>query len=324
MNELTNILQFIAIIFIAYILYLIYKYIKAIIKLNRIKSYSLNISNKDNQSSIIKLLFKLTNILEKLKIFNKSGHTYDQYIDNNSKLNKGLDYISIKLLTGILLIIIYLFTSFLYKSNISVLIIIVNFILGYILPDFYCLYLSSINKEITNRDLINTFLIINSSYASGLSTEQVLLETSNRTTGNIKKEINHVLNDLKMGMSLHQAFKKMYDRTNNETIHEISNLLSSTSKNSISPYEIFKLYEKKLIETEKFNNKNKKIKLTNKLALLLFLFFPLIFIIYVMFIRIDISMLFLHPAGLFVFLIIIIAYIYYSLLIYKIAKGGTK
>lgn len=325
MNELKNVLQFIVIISLCYIIYISYKYIKSIHRKNRLTEYSININNnKESDSLIFNLLFKTTSFIESLVIFNNLGRTYDCYIDKESRLKKGLDYISIKILTGTLLSIIYIAIIFLYKQEIDVTILLINFILGYVLPDFYCIYLSNKNRRITNHNILSTIIIMNNSYSIGRSTEQAIKDVIDRSEGIIKKEFIHIMNDIKLGMSTEEAFKKSARRTNNKTILEISNLLYSINKSGISPIEVFKKIEDKLLQQEKYNNEIKLLKRTNQITYIVFSLIPLLFIIYIMFIQLDLAILILNPVGKYIILILSLLYLLYCFIIWKIAKGESK
>ncbi len=322
MNELKIFLQFVAIIFIIYLIYLFVKYIISVKKRARLADFSININEDDTEESLtFKLLFKVSALLESLVIFNGISRTYDEYIDENSRLKKGIDYISIKILSGLFLIIIYFLLIFLYKNEISVTLILVNFILGYIIPDFYCLYISNKNNRLTNHTLLNAIIIMSNSYKAGRSTEQAISDVISRSETKVKKEFSRALNDIKLGMSPADSFRRMAKRTRNKTILTISHYLSCLKYSTIPTSAIFNMIEQKIITQEKENDEIKHLSSTNALAAFIFTILPLIFILYTMFIQIDISMLFLSDYGLFVFLIIMISYILYCFIIYRVGKG---
>ncbi len=321
MNELTIVLQFIAFLFIFYVLLLGVKFCSSLNKRKRIRDFAISIDKfSTNDSIVFKIVFKFSDLLESFVIFNNIGRVYDEYIDKDSRLKKGINYISIKILIGLLLSIMYIVLMLLNKQVIDIIVLMVVFILGYVIPDFYCMYISKKNKRITNGEILNAIIIMSNSYKVGRSTEQAIGDVVKRSDGKLKEEFSKVLSDIKIGMSSYEAFRRMYERTWNKTIKEVGNLLYSISKSGVSSSLVFDEMEKKLVRKDKFEEKVRRIYETNLMAFIIFTFLPLIFLIYVMFFKLDLQKIIASTVGGIIIVILFILYLLYSFLIWKITK----
>jgi Flp pilus assembly protein TadB len=321
MDKYTLALQILAWLFIGYLVYLVIRYIKSLSRLNRLSYYSLNLENKKDKGLINNIIFKMSRILESLVIFNSLARTYDKYIYTDSKLRKGIDYISIKILLGIGLIFINLLINSLYKIEFSTLLILISFILGFIIPDFYCLFNKSKRVNILNKNLLSAIIIMNNSYKANESTEQAIKSEIDRTEGAVSVEFMKVLNDIKLGIDISEAFGRMYERTNLPVIKYISSVLGLVNKSGIDIIDAFSSIEKKLLEIEKFNNELIVLRDTNRLSVLLFSILPLVFLVTVIAYNTEYIKLLMNVNGIFIILIMFISYMLYLFIIKRIIRG---
>ncbi len=317
--------QILAILCLCYLGYLFIKLIVAQIKKNRLLEFSLDIDNTDKQKSLIfKIIYNFSSFLDSLVIFNMFAKTYDKYIYDDSRLKKGMNYIAIKVLLGLTLILLYLFMMVLYRDTFSSLILILCFIIGFIIPDFYCLLIKRKRNNILNKNILGAIIIMSNSYKANGSTEQAILDVINRTDNEVSYEFKKVLNDINIGIDVSEAFYRMYLRCNNLSIKYISNVLKLVNKSEVSLIDAFNVIENKLIEKEKFNNEVKMLKTGNKVALLLFAFLPFIFIISIIIYNESYMNLFIGYLGTILLAIILIMYLFYLLVIHRIYRGGNN
>lgn len=323
MNKYELVLQIFAIVFLLFILYLLFRFIIASIRAKRLTDFSLRGSKESSEKSIIfRIIYSFSDFLKSLVIFNQYGKTYDKYIYEESRLRKGIDYISIKILLGISFVFSYLFISFLYRDSISSLLILLVFIIGFLLPDFYCLFIRRKKVKILNKNMLSAIIIMNNSFKANSSTEKAINDVISRTDGLLSIEFKKVLNDLKIGMNVSEAFLRMYRRVRISSILYISRVLSLVNKCGISIVEAFDLIESKLINEEKFNNQINVLNSTNKISLLIFSILPVIFILCIIFYNKEYIMLFTTYLGTFVLAIILILYVFYLMLLRMIFRGG--
>lgn len=323
MNKYELVLQIFAIVFLLFIVYLLFRFVVASIRSKRLTDFSLRGSKESSEKSIIfRIIYSFSDFLKSLVIFNQYGKTYDKYIYEESRLRKGIDYISIKILLGISFVFSYLLISFLYRDTISSLLILLVFVIGFLLPDFYCLFIRRKKVKILNKNMLSAIIIMNNSFKANSSTEKAINDVISRTDGLLSIEFKKVLNDLKIGMNVSEAFLRMYRRVRISSILYISRVLSLVNKSGISIVEAFDLIESKLINEEKFNNQINVLNSTNKISLLIFSILPVIFILCIIFYNKEYIMLFTTYLGTFVLAIILILYVFYLMLLRMIFRGG--
>lgn len=326
MEKYSTVLQILAILIIFIFLYFLYRFYLTIKRKNRLKNFSINISNDKRVSTniLFQIVYLTSTVLESMVIFNTLASNYDRYTYQDQDIRKGMDYISIKILTGILLIFLYLFVVFLYRQNIELIIVCISFILGFIIPDFYCLYLESKNKRLVNKDMLKSIIIMNNSYKANRSTEQALNEVVSRVEGPIKIEFTKVLNDVRLGLSISESFKRMYERTNIKIVLEISHILKLMNQSGTNIIEIFDSLEARLLEEEKLETDLQIIDNTNILSFAVFLTLPVLFIFYLISMNDSYLKLIVSNRGVFVILTIAIMYILYIFVLWNIVKGVKK
>ena len=321
MNKYSMALQILAWLFIGYLVYLVIRYLKTLLRLNRLSYYSLNLENKKDKGLINNIIFKMSRVLESLVIFNGLARTYDKYIYTDSKLRKGIDYVSIKILLGLLFIFINILINSLYRIEFNALLVIISFVLGFIIPDFYCLINKNKRVNILNKNLLSAIIIMNNSYKANESTEQAIKSVCERTEGAVAVEFMKVLNDIKLGIDISEAFYRMYERTNLSAVKYMSQVLGLVNRSGIDIIDAFSNIEKKLLEIEKFNNELIVLRDTNRLSVLIFSILPLVFLVTVVAYNTDYIKLLMSVNGIFIILIMFISYMLYLFIIKRIIRG---
>lgn len=322
MDKYQLVLQIFAILFICYLVYLLIKFVIASCKMKRLASYSLDIKvDKVECNFIFKIIFKFSDFLKALVIFNELGRSYNKYIYGDGRLRKGIDYVAVKILIGLFLTLLYVFVACLLRDNINPWLIGTTFVLGFIIPDFYCMIAKTTKVKILNKNLLSAIIIMNNSYKANGSTDKAIMDVIKRTDGIISLEFKKVLSDINLGIDTCDAFYRMYVRTGLESVLYVSRVLKVASKSSINLALAFSEIEKKLIETEKINNEVESIIQVNKFALVVFALLPLIFVVsFVLFNPLYVDVL-TSNVGKFVFAIILILYLFYLVVIHHTFKG---
>lgn len=325
MDKYKLVLQIFAILFICYLGYLLIKLINALRKKNRLTDFSLNINNENDEKSIIfQFIYKFSYFLKSLVIFNSYAKTYDKYIYDDSRLKKGMDYISLKVILGICLIILYLFMTILYNDVFYSWMLLVCFVIGFIIPDFYCLIIRKKRNKILNRNILGAVIIMNNSFKANESTEQAIMSVIDRVDGKVAFEFKRVLNDINMGISINEAFLRMYKRVGSSSLLYISRVLELVNKSGISVVDAFYVIEKQLIEDEKINNEILLINKTNRFSLLVFMLLPLIFISSLILYSKAYIEVFTGYIGSVILSIILIMYLFYLIIIHHIYRGDNN
>ena len=113
----------------------------------------------------------------------------------------------------------------------------------------------------------------------------------------------------------------MYDRTNIKVVLTISQNLSLLGKSSSNLVDVFDNLESDLLEDEKQETEISVIKGTNNLAFIIYIILPVIFFFYLLSSNESYLNLILDERGILVMLTILILYIFYILILWKVVKG---
>ena len=315
-------LQILSITTIFVILYIIFRIIISNKKKRRIDPFALHLNHRDDslEKEAINFISFISKLLTKLVIFNNVAKTYDKYIYEDSKRFKtGMDYISLKIVLGILFIIIYLLSSYLYIIEPTTIVIISTFIMGFLIPDFYCLLKQKQNNKKVNNNILSSLIIINNNLKKTKNIEYSINEVIKTLDGPIKKEYTILAYDIKIGMEYYEAFNRMYKRTKIKEIKTISRIFLIEKNIDLIIEELNEL-EIKLTKKEITKDKIRIINNINKLILVLAYIIPIITIIVL---NIYNQKYLIEKYGILIIYIEIFIYIDYALIL-KLIKGGTK
>ncbi len=322
MKDFEIVLFMIAILAICFILYLFYKLFVYLGRKERLNDFGIDIDSTDIDVSFrYKFLYKVSNLLESLVIFNGIARVYDKYASSDGRLRKGMDFIAIKLLIGIIFVLLYVFMMLIGLNDINPYIAIICFILGYVIVDFYCYFKQHNYKKIVMKDLIRAIIIMRNSYKANRNIDEMMDDLVSRTNGRIKDEFMKVRGDIKVGLSISEAFKRMYERTNVPVILDISNMLALTNKTSINMISVLETMEKNVIEYEKLDDEVNLYRSINKLAYVIFLLLPFVFMIFIIVSNQNYLEIIGSSVGNAIILTLTIIYVLYILIINKIVKG---
>ena len=322
MKDFEIVLFMIAILAICFILYLFYKLFVYLGRKERLNDFGIDIDSTDIDISFrYKFLYKVSNLLESLVIFNGIARVYDKYASSDGRLRKGMDFIAIKLLIGIIFVLLYVFMMLIGLNDINPYIAIICFILGYVIVDFYCYFKQHSYKRIVMKDLIRAIIIMRNSYKANRNIDEMMDDLVSRTNGRIKDEFMKVRGDIKVGLSISEAFKRMYERTSVPVILDISNMLALTNKTSINMISVLETMEKNVIEYEKLDDEVNLYRSINKLAYVIFLLLPFVFMIFIIVSNQNYLEIIGSSVGNAIILTLTIIYVLYILIINKIVKG---
>lgn len=314
-NSIILICSIIIILFIVLVLlYMCSKYKKV----RRVLDFSLE--DRNGSTFFEKILFEFSDFLESLVIFNGVSRTYDQFIFDDSRLRKGMDYIAIKVILAILCTLFYYFIALFYIGKIYITLVVAAFALGLVIVDFYCLYRYYQKTYISHEDYMKLVIMINNGFKASKSVESILEECIRNTSGSLRKQVRTLLRDYRMGLSLQKSFERMYYRVSDRSILFISNCLKLYDE-GVSYSVIFPYVEKELVKYEKITRKINDIKEFNLMLSIFFVFIPIVFIVYVLFSKNSYVDGILSNYGFAILLIEMIIYLLYLLFVRVMLKG---
>ncbi len=315
-------LQILSIVTIIVLLYIIFRIIIANKKKRRIDPFSLHLNHRDDslEKEAITFINRVSKFLTKLVIFNNIAKTYDKYIYEDSKRFKtGMDYISLKIVLGIIFIIAYLLNSYLYRIEPKTILIISTFIMGFLIPDFYCILKQNRNRKRVNDNILSAIIILNNSLKNNKKIETSIEDIINTLDGPIKKEFQTVLFDIRIGLNYQEAFQRMYKRTKIKEINTISRIFK-IENNTNQIIKLLNELESRMTTQEHTRFKISRINTFNKIINFICYLIPLITIILL---NINNKKALINKYGALVITIEIFIYIDY-LLVIRLILGGSK
>ena len=304
------------ILFIVFIIWLIF-IIHDIKLANRFKNHIVKTPHNESISLIDKLFTWYDNRKKEIS---------DAIISVNrgKKIDKKKDEVDISnlidsILIGILFYILYLALSIFYIKNITIISSIIAFLFGFTLPGIIYLVKQTIRKKDMEKKIIRVIILINTNLSAGKSIKEALIDTKNKIDGELKQELELVINDLNSGLSLNIAFNRMQKRCNIEELTYLTTTLSIISKTGGNTKEVFN-YLEDLFQTRKSLNQELDASIASaKLVYYILSIIPLVifigmFIIYDNYINIYLS----SPIGNIIGGVEILLYLVYVIVIRKI------
>lgn len=320
MDKLTLVLQVCAILVVFYVIYLTYKYFLSLAKKQRLADFSLEIKESNGGNLIYILIKRISKFLKRIKPLKNYAKKFDEYAVLSVHFRDGYDFLSTKLLVGLAFSLLYVFVSALYRVPMMIIVIIVLFILGYVIPDFYCIYLKSNNIRMLDKNLLSAIIVMNNDFRASRSVEQAIKDVIDRTENPVSSEFKRVLADTKVGLSYGEAFKRLYIRTGSSIVEKMSYSFFLYQECGTDLIEIFESLEKELIENEKLSNEIGFINGTNRLFRAVFTILPVVFIVSLLIMNNNINKLLDDYKGIILIVVLLILFLLYLLGIKHIVR----
>ncbi|MBQ8659669.1 MAG: type II secretion system F family protein [Bacilli bacterium] len=325
MEKYEFVLHTAALLLILFVLYLVYKYIMGYLKFRRLHEFSINSKNDKSYevSFVYDVIFKFSKFLKSLVIFNGVADSYNVYLNQDSKFKSGMDYISIKIILGILFDILYVFSCSLHYGVISVFSMFVLFLLGFFSIDVAFYFKYNKNMNIMSDDILKSIIIMNNSFKANRNVEQALNDVVSRVDGPIRYEFKKIVYDLKLGFTIGEAFKRMYLRTRLDVVLEISYILSLANKSGNNVVAIFEDCEKRLLDDESVKNKIKSFRKVNMLYYVIFMLMPIFVTVFIFANNIRFLNMFQGEYGILIFVIFVFMYTSYLIILRNVARRNV-
>lgn len=292
---------------------------KNIKRINRFSLTSLN--NEDPtffdklEAFFQKLIMKISTKLSKINIFQRYAKHYEKY-DNN-----GYKYIILKFFLALIFILLNFLCISIYNFKQNVISYLISFMVGFELLDLV-LKLKYYKKEKkAKQDLIEAIIIMNNALKSHLSINQAINIVINELNDPIKEEFKKISIDLSYGISIDEAFKRFYERTNIEEIKYIVVALKVMDPAKKNYIKIIDLIEKKFLYQKKIKNLSYCKTISSVLIFRISLLIPFLIPTIILIINKKyFQLLYTTYIGIIILIIIILLYILYIFLIRKILR----
>lgn len=314
MNNLVWLFRFLIVALLFVFVYLFNMFFLSIWKSKRLEDFALDLNDYDDtvESFWLKIVFKISSFLESLVVFNSVGRLYDKYVYYGSgRLKKGMDYISIKLLLGLGFDLLYVVGTIIYGDTILALSLIVCFVIGFIIPDFYCTIKYKEDRYYLNEEMYDAVVIMNNSFKANKSFLQAICDVIDSTSGVLRREFENVLLDIKIGFDISEAFMRMGEKTGSKVACRIGNLLKLNTKANINVINIFDDFEKDLINEKMNKSSISNLKIVNSFIYGIVLLIPIFVFFITLFSNKSYMNLILGEYGFVVLIVQLVIYVYY-------------
>lgn len=323
MESYNGILQIIAIIIIVLIIFSFFRLLVSIARSRRIEDFAITGkgSSLSFEQRLYSMVYKLSDFIGELVVFNSVANAYEKYVAmNDNKFRKGMDFIALKTLFGACLTLMYILWAVLYKLDVYSLTILISFVVGSIIPDIY--YMLRYHKNNTDivDDLLRAVIIINNCFRANRSVEQAINDVIDRLNGPLRKEFIKVKNDMKLGIDLGTAFRRMYDRTKIKTIYDIANKMALIGEQGVNAVKVFENIERDILEEEKIRNDVKSLCKFNSMLYYFLLALPISILGWLLFVNKDISALVFSDAAFIYAIFFAVIYVSYAIVMRRLVK----
>lgn len=321
--------QIVIILIVLFVIYTIIKNLKSYEYEKKFSDFSL-LSNKDTEISFFDRLHinfwtivrKISNALKHSVVIKNHSKKYDDdVIYNNKNIKDGLDYISIKILIGLSLSVLYLITVFLQYSKFDFMKILIVFIIGYLLPNTVITYSRHKRKERIEEDLLKAIIIMNNSFKSGRNIMQAIETVKTELDGPIAREFEKISLDISYGLSLDTVFNRFYNRVKTEDAKYIASSLTLLNKTGGNIVKVFSMIEQSFFDKKKLKNELSSLTASSVFVFRVLISFPPLFVIVISILNSGyFKVLYTTIFGGFILIIILALYILYILVIRKALK----
>ena len=304
-------------------------YNKSIKLEKRISRFSIN-PIKDTTISLFDGIFinirnvikKINNILNKSEFMKKYSKRYSRYIKVNNTINRGnMDFISIKILSSILAIIVAIFAKTIQFKVFKTYEIYIPMVFGFFLPDFIYYYKYKTYRKKLENDMLQAIIIMNNAFKSGRSITQAITLVSNELEGPMAEEFKKMYLELSFGLGIDIVFKRLYERIQIEEIAYLTASLTILNLTGGNIVEVFESIEKSLFNKKKLKLELKSLTSGSRMIVNVLTIVPIAFILLIWIINPTFFMpLLTSKLGFILIGTIIIYYVLYIIVVRKMLR----
>ena len=267
-----------------------------------------------------KLIHRLSKRLKKSVFLTNYSKRYDKHIRYENRFNfTGMDYVSIKLLVGILLILLNIVTSMFQLVSVSVMSLLLSFIIGFFLPDIF-LEIEYERKRV-EEDLLKAIIIMNNSFKSGRNIMQAVEIVKEELEGPISDEFKKIYLDMTYGLSIEVVFDRFYNRVKLDDAKYITSSLSLLNKTGGNIVRVFGTIEKNFFNKKKLKQEMQSLTSASIFVFRILCILPFLFILVIYLLNPSyFTPMFTTVMGRILLLFITLFYILYILVIKKVLE----
>lgn len=295
----------------------------------RIEDFSIS-KNNINENSIydklyiffVKLLKRISKYTQKSYFLNNYAKKLDKYLIYNKNKNiTSNDYISLKIVYMLFVLILYFITCIIRNININFFVSLLICILSFFIIDVI-IYIVYKNKRNTiESGLLQAVVIMNSAFKSSKNIYQAINIVRTSLPSPIKEEFDIIAKDLNYGLDLTTVFSRFYDRVKVDEIKYITSSLSLLNKTGGNIVSVFNMIEKHFYDKLKIKNELASLTSSSKMLYRILTFIPFVFVIVIVILNPTyFNPLITTKIGLVLDIIMLLMYGLYIIIIKKVLK----
>lgn len=268
----------------------------------------------------LKIRSALSKELKKIKIFDTYSLKYEKYTDKTKIIpEEAMDYISLKILSGLTLLIVAVISDVLRYQIISILQVLLSFLIGFFIPDIFLIAKKKISEVTIKNDILKAVIIMNNSFKSGRSTMQAIKIVSEELDGPISNEFKKMYIDLTFGLSLEDVFARFSKRVNIEEVKYITTSLTILNKTGGNIVKVFSSIERSFFNSRKMDEELKSLTASAKAIHIILVCIPVVLYLVIFILNPSyFTPMFKTPLGILIMIVIIVIYIIYIVIVRRI------
>ncbi len=269
-----------------------------------------------------KIISKISNLLSRSKLINKSSKRYEKYIDRTKIIKTNtLDIISNKIIVSIFAVVITIISDVLRGHGISLIQLLISMVIGYFIIDLILIISHKRNQKQIEDDFLKAVLIMSNAFKSGRSIMQAVEFVSKELDGPVGEEFKKMYIDLNYGLDLEVVFDRMAKRINLEETRYMASSLVIINKTGGNIIKIFSSIEKSFFERKKLNDELKSVTALSQFVFKTLVTIPIIVFIMIYILNPTYFMPFINTLiGNIILTIIIFIYVLYIVIVKKVIK----
>ncbi len=279
-------LQYIFLGFIILIIFLLSRYRKGLKLEQRLTKYSINPVDDDRISLGDRLvnyyeyiIKKMSAILGKSTVLTKHSMRYQKYINIvNESYNHGLNFISEKILSAVIFVIIAFFAKLIQYELLTFYGSLLPLIFGFFTPNAIYAYKYQMYRNKIENDFLQAITIMNNAFKSGSSITQAIDLVSRELEGPIAREFKKMLMEINCGLSIDTVFRRFSERMKLEEATYLTVTLMILNKTGGNIIKVFSSIEKTLYSRKKLKLEYKALTGSSKIVVSVLILLPLFFV----------------------------------------------
>ncbi len=320
-----------SIVIIALLILIVYLFRqKRIIRLeHRFEKYAL-LSVHDHEKSFFEgvsevlwtWIHQFAKILKKSSFLKKYSLKYEKHIKYEDKDSmSGMDYIAIKFLIGISLILLNILTFMFQVMAMTPMSFLISFLIGFFLPDIFIQIEYQKKRKKIEEDLLKAIIIMNNSFKSGRNIMQAVQIVKEELDGPISDEFKKIYLDMTYGLSIEVVFDRFYNRVKLDDAKYITSSLTLLNKTGGNIVKVFGTIERSFFDKKKLKQEMQSLTSASIFVFRTLCFLPLLFIVAIYILNPTyFTPMFTTTLGRMILFLVILLYVLYILVIKKVLK----